>query len=81
MVSTVKVEAPWCAICDTQVSSLTHTQDLGTGDLVFTAHCHGATEKTRVSAFDLQQGDIIALRKSIAFGFVVEGHMTVDMRV
>lgn len=77
----VRIEVPRCAICDTKVYSLTHERDQVAGDLVFTAHCHGATEETRISASDLQQGDIVALRQGIAFGFVVEGHMTVDFRV
>lgn len=70
-----------CARCGRFVDKLTNERDPVNGDMLFRAYCHGEMEATRISAADLQQGDIVALRSGIAFGFVVDGHMTVDVRV
>ena len=63
----IRVEAPMCAKCGRFVDKLTRELDPVNGDLLFKAYCHGEMEPTRISAANLQQGDIVTLQSGIAF--------------
>lgn len=65
---------PRCAVCNRQVNSLTWRRDISEPWVVFTVHCHGATEDTVVPFSRFHEIMAGAIQGAKAFGEPILTH-------
>lgn len=50
---------PWCAQCEHGVERVERKRDLFTGDVVYTVHCHGQSQRQVVRDLDMHDATLI----------------------